>query len=48
MRSRLWALGDQSEGLPTPGDILKDMTSGEVGGAEYDAEWPERAKESLW
>ena len=48
MRSRLWTAGDQSEGLPTPGDILKEMTSGKAGGASYDAEWPKRAKESMW
>jgi len=48
MRSRLWAAGDESAGLPTPGDILKEMTNGEVGGEKYDAEWPERAKASMW
>lgn len=34
--------------LPTPGDILAEMSKGEVGGADYDAAWPARAKASLW
>lgn len=48
MRSRLWESGDESEGLPTPGQILKEMTEGEAGGDQYDAEWPARAKASMW
>lgn len=48
MRSRLWTSGDESEGLPTPGEMLKAMTEGEIGGADYDAAWPARAKDSLW
>ena len=48
MRARLWTAGDESEGLPSPGEILKDMTSGEVGGPEYDAEWPDHARKSMW
>ena len=48
MRSRLWSTGDESDGLPTPGDMLKAMTDGEVGGENYDVEWPERARKSLW
>ena len=47
IRARLWephAVPD----LPTPGRILAAMTEGEVGGARYDAEWPERAKSSMW
>ncbi len=35
MRSRLWTSGDESSGLPSPGDMLKAVTSGEVGGADY-------------
>ena len=34
--------------LPTAGDILADMTASAIGGADYDREWPERAKKSLW
>lgn len=48
MRSRLWSVGDDTGDLPTPGEMLKAMTDGEVGGDAYDAEWPERARKSLW
>ena len=48
MRSRLWAGTDESAGLPSAGDFLAAMTDGEVGGASYDAEWPERAAASMW
>ena len=48
MRSGLWTAGDQSAGLPSPGDILSEMTRGEVDGAAYDAAWPERAEKSMW
>ena len=48
MRARIWADGDQSEGLPTVGDILAEMSQGAFDGAAYDAEWPSRAKETLW
>jgi PPOX class probable FMN-dependent enzyme len=48
MRSRLWSVGDDSDDLPTPGDMLKAMTDGEVGGKVYDEEWPERARKSMW
>ena len=34
--------------LPTAGDILADMTANTVGGADYDRDWPERARKSLW
>ena len=48
MRAGLWTSGDQSEGLPTVGDMLKEMTSGAFDGESYDKEWPERAAKSLW
>ena len=48
MRSRLWVVGDESQGLPSPGEMLKEMTGGQVGGATYDAEWPERAAKTMW
>ncbi len=48
MRSRLWVAGDESQGLPSPGEMLKEMTGGQVGGATYDAEWPERAAKTMW
>ena len=34
--------------LPTPGEILAALTSGEVGGKPYDEAWPARAAASLW
>lgn len=47
LRSRLWG-GEAPAGLPTPGQILAGLTAGEVGGPDYDREWPERARGSLW
>lgn len=50
VRSRLWdqeAQVDPST-LPTPGEVLADLSKGEVGGADYDAKWEGRAKETLW
>src|ERR1700753_1389950 len=34
--------------LPTPGQILADMSANQVGGAAYDREWPERARQTMW
>ncbi|MBC9247854.1 pyridoxamine 5'-phosphate oxidase family protein [Paracoccus sp. 11-3] len=48
MRAGLWAGQDDSDGLPTPGQILANLTDGEVGGESYDAEWPVRAAKTLW
>ena len=48
MRAGLWTDGDLSEGLPTVGDMLKEMTSGAFDGASYDRDWMARAKETLW
>lgn len=47
MRADIWG-GNQSADLPTVGDMLNEMSSGEFDGATYDTEWPERAKHSLW
>lgn len=50
MRAGLWdatRFRDISD-LPTPGAVLAAMTEGEVGGPDYDAEWPERAAGSMW
>ncbi|NNE81610.1 MAG: pyridoxamine 5'-phosphate oxidase family protein [Silicimonas sp.] len=46
-RSDLWTSGDQSDDLPTLGDILKEVTSGEIGGAEFDTEEARKVRESL-
>jgi len=48
VRSRLWGSGDESEGLPTIGQILSSLTDGQVGGQSYDEEWAGRAAKSLW
>ncbi len=48
VRSRLWTAGDETEGLPSAGDMLKVMTDGEEGGADYDVAWPKRAEKTLW
>lgn len=34
--------------LPTPGQILAEMSQNKVGGAEYDRTWPERAAATMW
>lgn len=34
--------------LPTAGQILAELSECRVGGEEYDREWPERAKKSMW
>ena len=34
--------------LPTPGQILAEMSEARVGGEAYDREWPARARRSLW
>ena len=36
------------EGLPTPGEILAEVTQGAEGGAAYDAAWPARAAATMW
>ena len=47
-RSALWSSGDQSQGLPTPGQMLQDATSGAIDGASYDAERATRAHLGWW
>jgi len=47
MRSGLWAR-DDAEGLPTLGQILAEMTFGEIDGADWDKSYPARAAETLW
>jgi PPOX class probable FMN-dependent enzyme len=47
MRSGLWSR-DDAAGLPTLGDILADVTAGEMGGGDYDADWEKRSLAALW
>lgn len=50
VRADLWNPAKHIEpaSLPTPGDILAEQSSGDVGGKPYDEAWPERAKTSMW
>lgn len=48
LRSGTWVSGDESQGLPTAGEILAEMTNGELGGEAYDQEWAPRAAQTLW
>ncbi|NOR61859.1 MAG: pyridoxamine 5'-phosphate oxidase family protein [Rhodobacteraceae bacterium] len=47
IRADLWNT-DNTPSLPTAGDILSEMTSGEFEGKSYDETWPERAAKTLW
>ena len=50
VRSDLWNLDKRVDpkSLPTPGQILAEMSEDRVGGEQYDREWPERARQSMW
>ena len=48
MRSGTWSGVDESEGLPSAGDILREMTQGRIDGAKYDADWGARAAKTMW
>ncbi len=48
VRSALWTSGDESANVPTAGEVLAAVSSGEVGGAEYDSRWSARAKDTMW
>ncbi len=50
VRSKLWDLAQQVDPktLPTAGDIVDAMSSGEIDGKAYDEEWPGRAAKTMW
>jgi uncharacterized protein len=48
IRSALWTAGDQSRDLPTVGDMLREITEGQIDGKAYDADWPGRAAQTMW
>jgi uncharacterized protein len=48
IRSGLWTSGDLSQGLPSVGDMLREITEGRIDGSAYDADWPGRAAQTLW
>jgi uncharacterized protein len=47
LRAGLWTSGDESAGLPSPGEILAEQRAG-FDGQAYDAAWPGRARASMW
>lgn len=47
LRAGLWSRDDRAE-LPSAGDILDEMTNGEIDGQEYDRAWTGRATATLW
>jgi PPOX class probable FMN-dependent enzyme len=47
LRSGLWTRDDSAE-VPTVGQILADMTQGDLGGADYDKNYLEYAKPRMW
>lgn len=49
-RSDLWNPEKHADpkSLPTPGQILEATSLHAIDGKRYDAEWPERAKKSMW
>lgn len=50
VRSELWnpARHIDPKTLPTPGDILRDLSDGRIGGKQYDDAWQARAQATLW
>ncbi len=48
MRAGTWAGVDESSDLPSVGEILAEMTSGEEGGTPYDDAWGARAAKTMW
>ncbi|MXQ08533.1 pyridoxamine 5'-phosphate oxidase family protein [Alphaproteobacteria bacterium GH1-50] len=47
IRSALWSRGDESGGVPTAGDFIREFKQGFDADA-YDREYPEYAKSILW
>ena len=50
VRSDLWNPDKRVDpkSLPTPGQILADMSENRVGGERYDRDWPGRAAQTMW
>lgn len=50
LRAGLWDASKHADPatLPTPGEILQEMTAGGIDGPEYDEEWPTRAAKTMW
>ncbi|MBN9889143.1 pyridoxamine 5'-phosphate oxidase family protein [Salipiger abyssi] len=47
LRSGIWGRDDSAE-TPSMGEILAEMTSGEIEAGAWDRSYPERAKTTLW
>ena len=47
LRSGLWGRDDSAE-TPSLGEILDEMTSGEIEAGAWEREYPERARNTLW
>jgi uncharacterized protein len=47
LRARLWTSGDESDGLPSAGEILAGIKA-DFDGRSYDADWPARAASTMW
>ncbi len=50
VRAELWnpALHRASADFPSAGEILAALSDNQVGGADYDREWPARAAKTMW
>ena len=50
IRAALWDAANHVDlaALPTVGEVLSAQSKGEIDAQEYDAKWPERAKETMW
>ncbi len=48
LRAGTWKGVDESQDLPSMGQILAEQTEGEEGGAEYDQAWDGRAAQTMW
>lgn len=50
VRSALWDREGHIDPktLPSAGEMLSSLSKGEVGGPQYDREWPDRAAATLW
>ena len=48
LRARLWISGDESDGLPSTGDMLNAVSEGDIDSEKYNISWPDRAKETMW
>lgn len=48
LRAGTWNGADESEGLPSMGEILAEQTDGDEGGQAYDQAWGARAAETMW